>query len=75
MASYRAKMQLFVDGSRIRQGKTFESDLAPGKQWEPLDAAAKAAYDKAFPAKQKRSIDKPAKPEVKAEAGSEETAK
>jgi hypothetical protein len=40
MARYRAKMQLFVNGTRIRQGQEFESDLKPGKQWEALDPPA-----------------------------------
>lgn len=72
MALYRAKMQLFVSGSRIRAGQQFKSDLKPGTQWEPLDAEAVAAFNKAFPAKAKKApAEKPAKPEAPAkdEAG------
>lgn len=39
MAWYRAKGHLFVDGRLIEPGEEFESELSPGRNWEPLDAA------------------------------------
>lgn len=75
MALYKAKMQLFVDGRRVRAGQQFESDLKPGTQWEPIDAEAKAACEKAYPAKTKKApAEKPAKTEApaKVEAGKSE---
>lgn len=38
MPRYRANGLLFVDGSRVRPGQTFESDGKPGKNWVPLEA-------------------------------------
>lgn len=46
MARYRAKSYLFIDGSYIQPGATFTSKRPPGKNWEPLDDAAKAAVAK-----------------------------
>lgn len=43
MAKYQAKAKLFVDNRLIQPGDTFESDLPPGQQWEPMDDAARSA--------------------------------
>lgn len=44
MPLYRAKALLFIDGDRlIYPGDEFQSDIEPGKNWEPLDAAASKA--------------------------------
>lgn len=49
MARYRAKALLFTD-RLIEVGEEFESDLQPGRNWEPLDAEAKAKAEKLPPA-------------------------
>jgi len=46
MAKYSAKAALFIGRRLIEPGETFESDLPPGKNWLPLDAAARAAVDR-----------------------------
>lgn len=51
MAEYAANAMLFIGDRLIMPGETFESDLVPGKNWEPVDAAAKAAFEKRFGAK------------------------
>lgn len=48
MARYRAKRPLFVS-KLIGAGEEFESDLPPGRAWEPMDDEARAkveAYQK-----------------------------
>jgi hypothetical protein len=45
MAKYRAKAALYVGSRLIAPGETFTSDDVPGKEWEPLDDAGKAAHD------------------------------
>lgn len=49
MPKYRAKENLFVDGSRIRAGQEFTSDLPPSKAWELIEGGkpAKPAAEKA----------------------------
>lgn len=49
MANWRAKAQLFVDDRLIEPDEKFSSDLVPGKNWEPMDAAARKAFDERFP--------------------------
>lgn len=49
MPRYRAKHPLYLDLRYIEVGEAFESDLDPGKNWEPLDDAARAASAKRFP--------------------------
>jgi hypothetical protein len=44
MARYRARAALFVR-RLIDAGEEFESDLPPGRNWEPIDDAAKAAVE------------------------------
>jgi len=46
MAKYSAKAALFIGRRLIEPGETFDSDLPPGKNWRPLDAAARAAVDR-----------------------------
>lgn len=41
MARYRAKAMIYID-RLITPGEVFSSDLPPGRNWEPLDDAAKA---------------------------------
>lgn len=45
MAKYRA-LGLIYNKGLIQPGQEFESDLPPGRNWEPLDDAAKAAVAK-----------------------------
>lgn len=47
MARYRAKHPIFIGASLYQVGEEFESDLPPGRNWEPLDDEAKAAVAKA----------------------------
>lgn len=47
MARYQAKALLFVD-RLVAVGEEFTSDLPPGLNWEPLDAAARAAVEARF---------------------------
>jgi hypothetical protein len=42
MPKYRALAMLFIDSRLILAGEDFDSDLAPGKNWHPMDAEAKA---------------------------------
>jgi hypothetical protein len=46
MPKYRALGMLFIESRLIIAGEDFESDLIPGKNWHPMDAAAKAAVEK-----------------------------
>lgn len=48
MPRYRAKALLYVD-RLISAGEEFASDLPPGLNWEPVDAAAEAAVAQRFP--------------------------
>lgn len=41
MAKYRAKATLYVDSRLIAPGEQFDSDQTPGKEWEPIDDAAR----------------------------------
>lgn len=43
MAQYVARNLLFVDSRLIEIGEAFESDLPPGRNWEPVDDEARAA--------------------------------
>lgn len=43
MPKYRAANALFLGIQYIEPGEEFVSDLPPGRNWEPLDAAAMAA--------------------------------
>ena len=43
MAQYIARNLLFIDSRLIEIGEHFESDLPPGRNWEPVDEEAKAA--------------------------------
>jgi hypothetical protein len=45
MAKYRALGPLYVR-RLIEGGEVFESDLPPGRNWEPLDDEARAAVEK-----------------------------
>lgn len=45
MARYRARAALFIR-RLIDAGEEFESDLPPGRNWEPIDDDAKAAVEK-----------------------------
>lgn len=45
MARYRALAPLYLR-SLIRAGEEFDSELPPGRNWEPLDDEARAAVDK-----------------------------
>lgn len=45
MPKYRALRPLFIR-SLIVPGEEFESDLPPGRAWEPLDDEARAAVEK-----------------------------
>lgn len=47
MPRYRALNPIFIASALYQPGEEFESDLAPGRNWEPLDAAARAAVAKA----------------------------
>lgn len=49
MARYRAKHPIFIGSVLHGIGAEFESDLPPGRNWEPVDAAAKAAAAKTNP--------------------------
>lgn len=49
MANWRAKAQLYVDDRLIEPDEEFSSDLVPGRNWEPLDAAARKAFADRFP--------------------------
>lgn len=46
MARYRAKTPQFIGVYYYQTGEVFESDLPPGRNWEPLDAKARAAVAK-----------------------------
>jgi hypothetical protein len=46
MPKYRALGPLFIGSQYIEAGEDFESDLIPGRNWQPLDDAAKAAAEK-----------------------------
>jgi hypothetical protein len=48
MARYLAKANLYVDRF-IGAGEEFAADIVPGRNWEPLDAAAKKAFAERFP--------------------------
>lgn len=45
MARYRALAPLYVR-KLIEAGEVFDSDLPPGRNWEPMDAEARAAVAK-----------------------------
>jgi hypothetical protein len=55
MPKYRALRPLFIR-SLIVPGEEFESDLPPGRAWEPLDDEARAAVEK-YRASQGKIID------------------
>lgn len=42
MARYRARNLIFIESALYQIGEEFESDLAPGRNWEPIDEEAKA---------------------------------
>lgn len=43
MATYCAMAKLFIGAQLIAPGEVFESDLPPGRNWKPVDDAARAA--------------------------------
>lgn len=50
MPQYEAGALIFTDRSElVEPGQKFASDAVPGKNWKPLDDAAKEAFAKRFP--------------------------
>jgi hypothetical protein len=49
MPQFEALQPLFIVDRYIEPGERFESDLPPGRNWKPLDDAAKAAVEKLSP--------------------------
>lgn len=43
MAKYRALGPLFIGHRYIEAGEAFDSDLSPGRNWEPIDEDARRA--------------------------------
>ncbi|MDO8596416.1 MAG: hypothetical protein Q7R45_07315 [Sulfuricaulis sp.] len=56
MAKYQAEALLFVERRLIAPGESFESDDVPGRNWKPLDDAAKAAVTAHFGDKPKGPV-------------------
>lgn len=70
MPLYVAKNWLFVGRREIEPGETFESELPPGRNWEPIDDEAKARCEQrdreraALYAKQAKIDQAPTAPEA-----------
>jgi hypothetical protein len=58
MAKYRALKPLFI-GRPVAPGEEFASDEVPGRNWEPLDDAAKAAVSSRFGTLKPKPIPEP----------------